>query len=140
LHSHPAHFVQHHDDVAGRHEHLLLDLLALEDLNAHGLILETLVGPGRCNDGDAFLEARLLLQLNDDLLRRASAHLHGCGHGHEPVLHDADIDLAGTGDDGGGTGRIGAMAGARHDDFRVLDRLLGRMDLDTNGARLALGG
>ena len=32
------------------------------------------------------------------------------------------------------------MAGASHDDFRVLDRLLRRTDLNTNGARLALGG
>ena len=32
------------------------------------------------------------------------------------------------------------MAGASHDHFRVLDRLLRRTDLNTNGARLALGG
>ena len=32
------------------------------------------------------------------------------------------------------------MAGASDDHFRVLDRLLRRTDLNTNGARLALGG
>ena len=139
LHPHAAHLVQHHDDVAGRHEHLLFDLLAREDLDAHGLILETLVGPRRCDDGDAFLEVRLRLQLHDDLLRRAGAHLHGCGHGHEPGLHDGDVDVPGAGDDGRRAGRVGAMAGAGHDHFRVLDRLLRRSDVNTNGARLAMG-
>ena len=140
LHPHAAHLVQHHDDVTGRHEHLLFDFLAREDLDAHRLILETLVGPCRCDDGDAFLEVRLRLQLHDDLLRRAGAHLHGCGHGHESGLHDGDVDVAGAGDNGRRTGRVGAMAGASDDHFRVLDRLLRRTDLNTNGARLALGG
>ena len=57
LHAHAAHFVQHHDDVAGRHEHLLFDFFALEHLDAHRLILETLVGACRCHDGDAFPRA-----------------------------------------------------------------------------------
>ena len=60
--------------------------------------------------------------------------------GTNPGLHDGDVDVAGAGDNGRRTGRVGAMAGASHDHFRVLDRLLRRTDVNTNGARLALGG
>lgn len=135
-----AHLVQHHDNVTGRHEHLLFDFLPREDLDAHGLILETLVGPSRCDDGDAFLKVRLLLQLHDDVLRHPGADLHGCGHGQEPWLHDGDVDVPGADDDGPRTGRVGVMAGASHDHLRVLDRFLRRPDLNTNGTRLALAG
>ena len=61
LHPHPAHFVQHHDDVSGRHEHLLLDLFASQDFDPHRLILEPLVGAGRRDDRDGLLDGRLCL-------------------------------------------------------------------------------
>ena len=61
LHPHPAHFVQHHDDVSGRHEHLLLDFFASQDFYPHRLILEPLVGASRRHDRDGFLDGRLCL-------------------------------------------------------------------------------
>jgi hypothetical protein len=61
LHPHSAHFVQQHDDVSGRHEHLLLNLFASQDLDPHGLILEPLVGACRRHDRDGFLNGRLRL-------------------------------------------------------------------------------
>ena len=67
LHAHAAHLVQHHDDVAGRHEHLLFDLFALEHLDAHRLILQPLVGAGG-RHGDLFLVCWLWIERHDDPL------------------------------------------------------------------------
>jgi hypothetical protein len=53
LHAHAAHFVEHHGNVAWRHEHLLFDLFALEDFDAERLIIEPAAGAGgRYRDGD----------------------------------------------------------------------------------------
>ena len=54
LHAHAAHFVQHHHDVAGRHQHLLFDLFAVEDLDAGRLIIDAAAGAGG-GDDDLFL-------------------------------------------------------------------------------------
>lgn len=76
LHPHSAHFVQHHDDVPGRHEHLLLDLFAGQDFDPHRLILEPLVGPSRRYDRDGLLDRRLCLQLHHYVLCGAGCDLH----------------------------------------------------------------
>jgi hypothetical protein len=39
LNAHPSHFVERHDDVARRHEHLFFDFIALQHLDVQGGIL-----------------------------------------------------------------------------------------------------
>ena len=86
LHAHAAHLVQHHDDVARRHEHLLFDLFALEHFDAQRLVLEPAAG-ARGADGDRDLNLGWLLfgggapglyrvGLNF-LRRRKSSFIHG---------------------------------------------------------------
>ncbi len=54
LHAHAAHLVQHHHDVAGRHQHLLFDFLAVEDLDADRLIVDAAAGAGGGDDDRLF--------------------------------------------------------------------------------------
>jgi hypothetical protein len=93
LHAQPARLVEEHRDVARRHEQLLLDLLAVEDLHPHRLVLEP---PAAAGGGDDHLLGQLEMrpQLHDDAglvagpqghLRRLRLHafradldLHGC--------------------------------------------------------------
>ena len=97
LHAHAAHFVQHHDDVAGRHEHLFFDLFAREHFDAHRLIFETFVGARRRHDGDRFLDGRLRLQLDDNVLHGTGSDLNGCRRGSEARFDDGEVDRAWSG-------------------------------------------
>jgi hypothetical protein len=116
VYSHPAHFVQHHDDVPWCHEHLFFDLFADQDVDPHELILEPLVGTRRRHDRDSLLDGRLCLQLHHDVLRGAGCHLHRCGRRSEARFQNGDLDRAGDGDDGRCTTRIGPMGRACDDD------------------------
>src|SRR6185503_13708876 len=138
LHAHPAHFVQHHDDVARRHQHLLFDFFASEDLDAHRLIFESLVRARRRNDRDRLLECWLGLQIDADVLLRVSPDHHLDGHSHVTVLDDRELHLAGENLNLRRSRRVGVMARATDNDFGLLDRLFFRADLNANGAPLTL--
>ena len=47
LDAHAAGLVQQHDDVAGSHERLLVDLFTIDDFDAHGLVFDAAIGTGR---------------------------------------------------------------------------------------------
>ena len=66
LHAHAAHLVEHHDDVAGRHEHLLFDFLADQHLDPGGLVGEASAGPRGGDDHHVFLQVRRFDQRNGD--------------------------------------------------------------------------
>ena len=75
LHAQAAHFVEHHHDVAGRHQHLLFDLLAAQHLDARRLVLESPPGPRAGDDDHLFFEAVGW--------RRASTVTVGVATGHD---------------------------------------------------------
>ena len=91
LHAQAAHLVQHHDDVAGRHELLLFNLLAIEHFDTHRLIFETLVG-SRGGHGDAFFDGRRLFELDRHRLLLAGRHGDGRRHRRESLLDDRQVD------------------------------------------------
>ena len=138
LHAHAAHFVQHHDDVAGRHEHLLFDLLARQHLDAHGLILEPPVGARRRDDGDALFDGRLRLELDDQIVHLARGDRDGHGHGRKARLDDRQIARARRCSHRPGTGQVGSMRYARDDHLGVRDRCIRSAHLDAHGPRGAL--
>ena len=90
MHAKPAHLIQHHDDVAWRHELFLFDLLCVQDLDAHRLILDALIGPRR-GDGDVFLDRRLPLKGDRDHLGLAEHRRCADRHRIETLLHDGDV-------------------------------------------------
>jgi hypothetical protein len=139
LHPHAAHFVQHHDDVSGRHKHLFLDFLASQDFYPHRLILEPLLGTSGRHDRDGLLDGRLWLKVHQDVLSSAGCHLHRGRRRCEARLQHGDFNCAGDGVDGRCTGRVGPVGGAGHDYFCVFHGLFGGAHLNTNGRRLILG-
>ncbi len=140
LHAHAAHLVQHHDDVTGRHEHLLFDLFARQHFDAHGLILEPLVGSGRRHDGHGFLDGRLRLQVHDHVLDRSGGDRHADRDRSEAGLHDGDADRSGARGDRDRSGCVGTVGSPGHDDLGIRDGLSGRTHLDANGSGRSLSG
>jgi hypothetical protein len=69
LHAHAAHLVQHHHDVAGRHQHLLFDLFAVQHLDARRLIVDAAAGAGG-GDDDGFFDLDRLGRFGRVLRRR----------------------------------------------------------------------
>ena len=93
LDAHPAHFVEHHDDVAGRHEHLLLDLFTLEHLDAQGRILDARIRAGSVHR-DLFFDLFLRLQLDTDEPCLGLVDINRRVGREEAVLRDRDLERA----------------------------------------------
>jgi hypothetical protein len=64
LHAETAHLVQHHDDVAGSHQKLLLDFIATDDFDSGRLVLEASAGSCAGHHHDFFFEIRPWRQLD----------------------------------------------------------------------------
>lgn len=105
LDAHATHFIQHHDDVAGGHEHLFFDLLALEDFDAHGRILDAYVVAGGV-DGDLLFPrlGGVEFELHEPFARGVDIEQGG---GREMAFPGGG-DLHGSGGDGRGYDAVGA--------------------------------
>ena len=123
LHPHAAHLVEHHDDVAGRHEHLLLDLLPIEHLDPHRLVLDAAAGAGAGDYRQLFLDRhrRLELDLKDSLL--TGGQRDGDGGGRESLVFDCDLHRSGRRGHQRDPRSVGRMAGSRHGHRRSRDRV-----------------
>ena len=131
LHPHPAHLVEHHDDVPWCHEHLLLDLLANEDLDAHRLILEPLVGAcGR--HGDLFFVRGFGIERHDDGLTRPAGHDDVFRHREKSGMCDFDADRPGMHRHDDDPALVGGMWRSADHHLRAGDRFLAGPNLDAN--------
>ena len=139
LHPHAAYLVEHHDDVAGRHEHLLLDLLPVEGLDPHRLVLDAAAGAGGGDHGDLLLDGRHRLEVDPHDALPAGGHGHGDGHGDEPLAHDGDLHRPGRRSRERDPGGVGHVRRSHHDDRRSRHGVPARVHLDPDAYRL-LGG
>jgi hypothetical protein len=90
LYAHAAHFVQHHDDVPGRHEHLLFNLFAVQRLDTHRLIFESSVGACAGNNCHFFFKCDLRLELDTDKALLSCGHCNQDGDRDETLSHNCD--------------------------------------------------
>ena len=116
-----AHFVEHHHDVARRHHDFFLDLVGVENLDAHRLILDPLVG-SRGGDRDVFFDRRLRAKRDRDRAWFAGANVDRDRLGFEPFLGHDDLHRSGRHVERRATYRIGAVRRAVRDDRRIGDR------------------
>ena len=121
LHAKTAHFIQHHDDVARRHELFLFDLFGVQHLDAHRLILDALVGSRR-RDRDVFLDRGLSLQLDWNHLRRAEYGGHGHRDGIKTLFDHRDFHRTCGDAKRRPAFGVGLGGGAAHNDLRSEDR------------------
>ena len=134
LHPHAAHLVEHHDDVPGRHEHLLLDLLPIEHLDPHRLVLDAAAGASAGDHGDLFLDRqfRLELDLNDSLF--AGGQRYGHDGRRESFVLDCDLHGAGRGGYERDPVSVGHLRGFGDDDDRSGDRVAAGPHFDAEPA------
>ncbi len=134
-----AHLVEHHDDVAGRHEHLLLDFLPLEGLDPQRLVLDAAAGAGAGDHRDLFLDRQLRLEFDSDhALGAAAGGLHH-GDGDEPLLHHRDLCCSGRRRHERDPGGVGHLAGSLHDHLGPRDRFAAGPYLHPDPFRLLCG-
>ncbi len=137
LHAQTAHLVQHHDDVAGRHEHLLFDFLTPEHIDARRLILEPAASPRGRDDGDFFFDVGRRYQLDLHGMCLTGDDGQGRGGLHEAVFGRRDLDRPGR-----DRQRRHAIRARRRDGGSGRHRGAGdgfgvsRSDFDTDGAGL----
>ena len=75
LYAQPAHLIEHHDDVAGRHQELLFDFLTPDHFDARGLILQSTSCPRAGDNDDVLLNFWLRDQLDFDSCELPLGHL-----------------------------------------------------------------
>ncbi len=94
LHPDTSHFIQHHDDIAWRHECLFFNLLRSQHFDSGRRILNARVGTRRVY-GDLFFDFRLALQFHDHLPLPRFADRDGGRGRQETFLGDSDFDSSG---------------------------------------------
>ena len=132
LHAQAAHFVQHHDDVAGRHHGLLFDLFGAENFDAGRRILQARVGAGGVNS-DLLFHGGQALQFEDDRVLARLIDCDGCSAGNEALFLDADLHFAERHGGGGDSVAIRANRTAIESDVRVRDAGAAGLHTDANG-------
>ena len=116
LHAHPAHLVQHHDDVARRHHQFLVDLFGVEHFHTHGLILESAVRPRR-GHGHRFLNGGKPLELDRDRLLLPGGNRDRSRHWRESCLDDRELDETWSDVDPRFAARVGHVRSASYDNL-----------------------
>jgi hypothetical protein len=136
LQSNTARLVQQHRDVAGRHQELLLNLLAPDHFDPQRLIRRE--SPAACRgDDDGFLDFWKLLERHFDASRARS---HGLAQRREPILRDDKHATRGRHHDGRVARLVGLAHGVATPNFGRLDRLAVVFDRDWPGDRLRKDG
>ena len=129
LHPEPAHFIQHHDNVAGSHEHLLFDFFAGKGLDAEGRVLQPPVAARGINS-DLLFDRLLRVKLqDDDPLARLIDSDRG-GDGQEFLFLDGDSHFAEWAGPHGDTVLISLQRDPVQKDLRAWHRTRFRMHLD----------
>jgi len=121
LHPQPAHFVQHHDNVARRHQHLFFDFFLFEYLHSRWRILQPRSGPGRV-DRDLFFDRRLWLEHQSQLPLARFRNRHRCLPRKEALFHNGDFQDSQWHGENGNPARISCRCSTVHGDLSARGR------------------
>ena len=138
MHTKPTHFVQHHADVTGGHEHFFLELFPVQHLNPHWLILDAPFRACGRDDGHLFLDRQLPHKLNSDHALLPCNHVYRNRDRYESLLHHGHLDVADWHADNHNPLLIGQLRCPTHDHLCTRDRVRAGMNLYSNTSRVFL--